>query len=388
MSTDLGALVRRFGAAARERCGGWLPDHVEKALRAISLCRTAELGGHVYVCQECGVTQPRYNSCRNRHCPQCQGLARLEWLAKRLEDVLPVPYYHVVFTVPHELQPLTRLEPRAFYSLLFRTAWESLRDLAADPKYLGGQVGMLAVLHTWGQQLQPHPHVHGVVPGCFLTPEGEWRRCNKKFLVPVEALSLGFRGRFVAALERAVTRGKLKLPKDLSESPSRYLVWLRELETKRWNIFIKPPFAGPEHVLRYLARYTHRVAISNARLLELDGDQVVYRYKQYRKNGRWCTGRMHGVELVRRFTQHILPPGFVRIRYYGLLSNRRRRETVKACRATWGEPSVDTDLVVTLVPEVADSDQPTAPCATCGAKSLRLLETVPASPGLRPRAPP
>ena len=156
MSIDLGALVRRFGSAVRERCGGWLPDHTEKALRAISLCRTAELGGHVYVCKECGVTQPRYNSCRNRHCPQCQGLARLAWLGARLEDVLPVPYYHVVFTVPHELQPLARLEPRAFYSLLFRAAWEPFREEAAS--HLDGEVGMLAVLHTWGQQLQLHPH--------------------------------------------------------------------------------------------------------------------------------------------------------------------------------------------------------------------------------------
>jgi len=378
--------VRRFGSAVRERCGGWLPDHVEKALRAISLCRTAELGGHVYVCKECGVVQPRYNSCRNRHCPQCQGLARLEWLAKRLEDVLPVPYYHVIFTVPHELQPLARLEPRAFYSLLFRVAWQSLRDEAAT--HLGGEVGMLAVLHTWGQQLQLHPHVHGVVPGCFLTPDGEWQRCGKKFLVLIENLSNRFRDYFCSALERAERRGQLRLPKELAESPSRYQVLLRGLELKKWNVFVKPPFAGPEHVLRYLARYTHRVAIANGRLLELDGDEVVYRYKNYRENGRWRTDSMHAVRFLQRFTQHILPPGFVRIRYYGLLSNRRRRETVEACRAEWGEPSIDDDLVETLSPEEGDSEQPALACAVCGAKALRLLEEVTAAPGLRPRAPP
>ena len=378
--------MRRFGSAVRERCGGWLPDHTEKALRAISLCRTAELGGHVYVCKECGVTQPRYNSCRNRHCPQCQGLARLAWLGARLEDVLPVPYYHVVFTVPRELQPLARLEPRAFYSLLFRAAWESFREEAAS--HLGGEVGMLAVLHTWGQQLQLHPHIHGVVPGCYRSADGQWRRCGSKFLVPIENLSKRFRRCFCSALESAERRGQLRLPGPLAESPSRYRVWLRGLELKRWNVYVKRPFAGPEHVLRYLARYTHRVAISNGRILELDGEHVVYRYKNYREQGRWRTGRLHGVEFVRRFTQHVLPSGFVRIRYYGLISNRRRRETVAACRAEWGEPSVDSELAQSLSREEDAAESSAVGCSVCGAKALLLLETVTATPGLRPRPPP
>ena len=183
-------------------------------------------------------------------------------------------------------------------------------------------------------------------------------------------------------------RCELRLPEQLAESPSLYQVWLQELRTKNWNTYVKRPFAGPEPVLRYLALYTHRVAISNGRLVELDGDQVVYRYKNYRDEGRWRDGRMHGVEFVRRFTQHILPPGFVRIRYYGLLSNRRRRETVEACRAEWGEPSVDDDLVESLSPEEVDPGQPSLGCCVCGAKALQLLETVTAAPGLRPRAPP
>jgi len=341
-SLELADIVRGHGEDLRTRWG-FLPERVDRAFRDIGTCRTAALGGHLWVCNECGAEQPHYNSCRNRHCPKCQWKEREAWVAARQEDLLPIPYFHVVFTVPHLLRPLFRYNSRVLYGLLFSAVRRTLLTLAADPRRLGAEIGVIAVLHTWSQTLTLHPHVHCVVTGGGLSPCGQWISSGDRFFLPVRVLGKLFRGIFLADLERRLRQGDLCLPNDLQQSPLLVADLLGQLRGRNWVVYAKPPFGGPEKVLAYLGRYTHRTAISNARLLELRDGRVTFRYKRRSADGGWKTMTLDVLEFLRRFAGHVLPKGFVRIRYWGLLANRNRREKLGLCREQLGaaEPAVD-----------------------------------------------
>lgn len=303
-----------------------------RVLRDITQCRTAALGGHLEQCDQCGHQQIAYNSCRNRHCPKCQAAARAEWLGERAADLLPVEYYHVVFTLPDQLSHLALQNKRAVYGLLFKAASETLLEIAADPKHLGAAIGFLAVLHTWGQTLQHHPHLHCVVPGGGLSPDhSKWVACRKGFFLPVRVLSRLFRRKFVAGLRQMFDAGKLRCAGQLAQK-SQFERLLDGVSRIEWVVYAKPPFGGPEQVLKYLARYTHRVAISNHRLLEFKDGRVTLSYKDYAAGNVIKTMTLDAVEFTRRFLFHVLPTGFVRIRHYGFLANRCRRERLDLCR--------------------------------------------------------
>jgi len=306
-----------------------------KVLRAIRNCRTQALGGHLDRCSGCGHEAISYNSCRNRHCPKCQTNAREQWLAKRAEDLLPVPYFHVVFTIPHDLSALALQNKRILYDLLFQTSAETLIEVAADPKHLGARIGFLAVLHTWGQNLQHHPHVHCVIPAGGLSPdESRWIRSPTSFFVPVRVLSKVFRGKFVDGLKRLYRTHKLSFHGSLRSlaDAKQFRRFLRQLFREDWVVYAKKPFRGPAYVLQYLARYTHRVAISNHRLISFEEGKVTFRYKDYAHGNKKRKMTLTSDEFLRRFLLHVLPGGFVRIRHYGFLANRSRSRLVTVAR--------------------------------------------------------
>ncbi|VTR94186.1 transposase : Transposase OS=Burkholderia sp. SJ98 GN=BURK_004972 PE=4 SV=1: Zn_Tnp_IS91: Y2_Tnp [Gemmata massiliana] len=333
-------MIRAFGPSFAARYGHALSDPQRQAMRDIVRCRTAALGGHVEACDRCGYEQIAYNSCRNRNCPKCQGAARAAWLDRQAEDLLPVGYFHVVFTLPSALGPLALQNPRLVYGARFRAVAESLTELAADPKRLGAEIGFLAVLHTWGQTLSLHPHVHCVMPGGGLAPNGSrWVPCRPGFFLPVKPLGRLFRGKFLALLSAAHTRRKLTFAgslQHLAES-HRFAAWIDQLRQTDWIVYAKRPFGGPQHVLKYLARYTHRVAISNHRLLGMGAETVSFRWKDYANGNSPKTMALDGREFIRRFLQHVLPRGFVRIRRFGFLANRCRDEKLARCRVLLGE---------------------------------------------------
>jgi hypothetical protein len=306
-----------------------------KVLTAIGRCRTAALGGHRDQCLRCGYQAISYNSCRNRHCPKCQTNAREKWLHKRQQELLPVGYYHLVFSVPHSLVPLVWQNKKVLFSLLFEAAAATLLEVAADPEHLGAEIGFLSILHTWGQTLQPHPHLHCVMPGGGLSPDHQrWIASRAHFFLPVKVLSRVFRGKFVAGLRRAAHNDRLTFHGECLSlaNPQAFAAFLRNLFREDWVVYAKPPFGGPEHVLQYLARYTHRVAISNHRILAVTDSHVTFRYKDYAHHSRQRTMTLTGEEFLRRFVQHVLPKGFPRIRYFGWLANRRRSQLLPRCR--------------------------------------------------------
>ena len=308
-----------------------MPAFVHKTLKALAACRTAELGGHASTCDHCGHTDVWYNSCRDRHCPKCQAAARADWLDARCQELLNVEYFHLVFTLPQELTPLVRLNRRALLGLLFRASAETLLELSAEPKHLGATVGFLSVLHTWGQNLQLHPHVHCVVTGGGPAADGtRWVSCRPGFFLPVRVLSRLFRGKFLAGLKRLHQAGQLQ-PDNACAEPRAFQAQLAPLYEKEWVVHAKPPFGGPQQVLKYLARYTHRVAISNDRLVSLRDGRVTFHWKNYARSGQWQTMTLAAVEFLRRFTEHITPPGFVRIRYYGTWANADRKANLQRC---------------------------------------------------------
>jgi hypothetical protein len=332
---EVADIVRTYGTAFVRRHGRWLTGLHLKVLRAIAACRTAALGGHIDQCDRCGQRAISYNSCLNRHCPKCQAAARQRWLAKRSAELLPVPYYHVVFTLPHVLAPLALQNKAAVYSLLFRAVGETLLQIAADPKHLGAEIGFLAVLHTWGQTLLHHPHVHCVVPGGGLSPDHRrWIACEHNFFLPVKVLSLVFRGKFLQALERAFQQHKLTLAGQLIplQSPAAFAALLHAAAQHNWVVYAKRPFAGPSQVLAYLSRYTHRVAIANSRLLSMANGKVTFGWWDYAHGQQARTMTLEAEEFLRRFLLHVLPPGFVRIRYFGVLANRHRTLLLNLCR--------------------------------------------------------
>ncbi len=334
---EVAEVLRRFLPQYRQRYG-LSPDQVRVAA-ALLACRTAALGGHVQVCDACGQRQISYNSCRDRHCPKCQAAATAEWLGRESAYLLPVPYAHAVFTLPHTLAPLALQNPRVCYGLLFQAASETLLEIAADPKHLGARLGFVAILHTWGQTLLHHPHLHCLVPaGGLSLDQRRWIACRRGFFLPVRVLGALFRARYLALLEKSFREGKLLFHGRLAPlaDPSAFARLLRRARRQKWVVYAKAPFGGPEPVLKYLARYTHRIAISNSRLLAMTDQAVSFRYKDYVHGGREQTMRLAPGEFLRRFLLHVLPRGFVRIRRYGLLANAQREKQLARCRTLLG----------------------------------------------------
>jgi len=339
---EMADILRASGSSFWERQGSHLAWQHRKVMEAIVRCRTAALGGHRDQCLRCGYQAISYNSCRNRHCPNCQGNARAKWLAPRSAELLPVPYFHIVFTLPHELSTLVLQNKRLLYDLLFRISAATLLEVARDPKHLGADIGLLSVLHTWGQNLQHHPHVHCVVPAGGLAVDGSgWIAASQRFFLAARVLSRVFRGKFTAALKQLLLQGKLQFYGSLLElaRPERFRQFLRQIFTKEWVVYAKPPFGGAEHVLHYLARYTHRVAISNHRLLTFKDDRVSFRWKDYACGSKQKVMTVSTHEFLRRFLIHVLPKGLVRIRHFGLFANRRRAASLRRCRVLLAMPS-------------------------------------------------
>ena len=337
---EVADIIRVAGDSFIEKNQAHLAWPQLKVLRAIRNCRTAALGGHLDRCSRCGHQAISYNSCRNRHCPKCQTNAREQWLAKRTEDLLEVPYFHVVFTLPHDLSALALQNKKAFYDLLFRASAEALIEVSADPKHLGAQIGFLSVLHTWGQNLQHHPHVHCVIPAGGIAPDRSyWVHPPAGFFLPVRVLSKVFRGKFVAGLKRLFRKHELSFHGSLGSlaDPKSFHRFLRQLFRHDWVVYAKRPFGGPEHVLQYLARYTHRVAISNHRLIGFKDGRVTFRWKDYARGNKKRAMTVSAGEFLRRFLLHVLPRGFVRIRHFGFLTNRKRAALVPLCRRLLAE---------------------------------------------------
>ena len=363
---EVADIVRQHGEGFLERHSAWLTSQHRRVLRAIARCRTAALGGHLDRCAQCDHRAISYNSCRNRHCPKCLTGARDQWLAARQGELLPVGYHHVVFTLPRDLSWLALQNKTIVYDLLFRASAATLLDVAADARHLGAAIGFLSVLHTWGQNLLHHPHVHCVIPVGGLSADGtRWVHPRYRFFLPVKVLSRVFRGKFVAGLRRAFRRGALALPgrlADLAEAEA-FRAFVRRLFRHDWVVYAKPPFGGPTHVLHYLARYTHRVAISNHRIVNVADDQVTFRWKDYAHGSASRTMTVRADEFLRRFMLHVLPKGFVRIRFFGFLANRRRARDLPRCRRALTDLSRQTCATGAVEKGTPST---TWPCPRCG----------------------
>ena len=366
---EVADIVRQHGDRFLETHPTWVTGHHRRVLRAIAQCRTAALGGHRDRCDQCAQSALSYNSCRDRHCPKCLTAARNAWVTAREHELLPVGYVHVVFTVPEPLARLALVNKRVVYDLLLQATAATLLQVAANPKRLDAAIGGLMVLHTWGQRLQHHPHVHCVVPAGGLSPDGaRWIHARPNFFLPVKVLSQVFRGKLVAGLRKACREGRLSFPGALQAlaPESAFRGWLRSLHHQPWVVYAKPPFGSPAHVLHYLARYTHRVAISNHRLVAVTDDTVSFRWKDYRHGSQMRTLTLDVDDFLRRFLLHVLPTRFVRIRYFGLLAPRCRTADLATCRAV---------LAVAPPPPTAPSVTTTRswPCPRCGAP-MRIVE--------------
>jgi hypothetical protein len=346
---EVADMFRRYGAIYRDVHAGHLSLDQRKVMGAIEACRSPALGGHVEQCGDCGHTRVAYNSCRNRHCPKCQGLARAEWLADRQADLLPVPYFHVVFTLPTAIAEVAYQNKAVVYGILFKAAAETLRVIAADPKHLGAEIGMVAVLHTWGQALQHHPHLHCVVPGGGPSPDGtRWVGCRPGFFLPVRVLSTLYRRLFLTMLQAAFDEGRLEFFCELAAlaKPAAFAALLKPLRKAPWVVYAKRPFGGPAKVLEYLGRYTHRVAIANSRLVDMTDGRVSFLWKDYRHHDKRKVMTLDADEFIRRFLLHVLPNGFHRIRHYGYLANGHRAAKLVQCRRLLTAPAPqDTGVV-------------------------------------------
>jgi len=370
---EVADIFRTHGPMWRQAQTGHLSLPQLKVMSAIEQCRSSALGGHVLRCSACDNIEISYNSCRNRHCPKCQARAAQRWLEARQADLLPVEYYHVVFTVPAPLSAIAYTNKAAIYRLLFDVAAQTLLSIAADPKHLGAQIGATLVLHTWGSALTHHPHVHGIVPGGGLSPDGErWVACRRGFFLPVRVLSRLFRRRFLEELEKLHRAGQLQFfgEHEALADAEAFGRWLAPLRTCEWVVYAKRPFAGPEAVLAYLSRYTHRVAISNRRLVSMQERSVTFRWKDYRAKGRTRhkTMTLAADEFMRRFLLHVLPTGFHRIRHYGLLANAERRNHLAKARALLNVPQPEP-----VIDEPANTSVPTFVCRCCGA-AMNVVE--------------
>jgi hypothetical protein len=378
---EVADVFRRHGPAYRRCHDGHLGRVERRVMSAIELCRTAALGGHVEACEDCAHARITYNSCRNRHCPKCQGGARERWLAAREADLLPVPYFHVVFTVPAEIAAIAFHNKAVVYGILFDAVAATLKTIAADPRHLGGEIGFIAILHTWGQTLTHHPHIHCLVPGGGLAADGRWVSCRPRFFLPVHVLSRLFRRLFLERLQAARAAGRLRFSGTLDAlgDAGAFAAAIRTVRSKRWVVYAKPPFGSPAHVLAYLGRYTHRVAIANSRLVEADDETVTFRWRDYRHGNAPRLMSLAADEFIRRFLLHSLPDGFHRIRHYGFLANGCRSARLAVIRELLGARStaggIEDRPVCTIVPR-ATVDPVVCPC--CGGM-LRIVVTLPRS---------
>jgi len=389
---EVADIFRAYGAAYRRDHAGHLNLPQLKVMSAIENCRTAALGGHVAACTKCDHQHIAYNSCRNRHCPKCQGAAAQDWMQARMEDLLPVEYFHVVFTLPAQIADIAYQNKAAVYGLLFKASAQTLLTIAADPKHLGAKIGMTSVLHTWGSAMMHHPHVHVIVPGGGLSADGtRWIACRSGFFLPVKVLSKLFRRLFLEGLIRLHKAGKLKFFGELAKlaDPGIFATQLAPLRKTNWVVYAKPPFGGPEAVLAYLSRYTHRVAISNHRLVSADADTVAFRWKDYRikRGDRMKVMRLTTDEFIHRFLIHVLPSRFHRIRHAGFLANGIRRDRIGQIRRlldTEPEPAQMPDEAASAEPEDPPAHQP---CPKCGGAMI-VVETFLRGQTPKCRAPP
>jgi len=378
---EVAGIFRHYGEAYR--ASRRLPRQQLRVMRAIETCRTAALGGHVEQCGHCSHIRVSYNSCRNRHCPKCQSLARARWLERRKAELLPVDYFHVVFTLPEPIAAIAFQNQKVVYDILFRATAQTLLTIARDPKHLGAEIGFFAILHTWGQNLLLHPHLHCVVPGGGISLDGDrWISCRPGFLLPVRVLSRLFRRLFLQALDSAFHQGQLQFFTALEplSDPRNFAAYIKPMRDIDWVVYAKPPFGGPHQVLEYLGRYTHRVAIANQRLISDQGDHVSFRWKDYRHEQRPKTMTLDAHEFIRRFLLHTLPPGFQRIRHYGLFSNYHRRQALVACRLLLSSP------VTELLPDprrdfrqlhLALTTVDLSRCPKCNVGNMVLIELIP-----------
>ncbi|MCO4849285.1 MAG: IS91 family transposase [Yoonia sp.] len=387
---EVADIFRAHGGAYRREHAGHLNLPQLKVMSAVENCRTAALGGHVAACTKCDHQHIAYNSCRNRHCPKCQGAAAQGWMQARMEDLLPVEYFHVVFTLPVQIADIAYQNKAAVYGLLFKASAQTLLTIAADPKHLGAKIGMTSVLHTWGSAMTHHPHVHVVVPGGGLSSDGQrWVACRKGFLVSVKVLSRLFRRLFLEGLAKLHKEGKLAFFGSLSKlaDPDAFATYLAPLRKINWVVYAKQPFGGPEAVLAYLSRYTHRIAISNHRLMSADADAVAFKWKDYRiKSGdRMKVMRLHTSEFIRRFLIHVLPSGFHRIRHTGFLANGIRRDRIEMIRRLL-DVDPDADLKADD-DQCTDTNEKEQACPKCGGVMI-VVETFKRGQTPKSRAPP
>ncbi len=369
---EVADIFRRHGEAYQQAHHGHLGRVERRVMSAIELCRTAALGGHIEGCRACGAVRVAYNSCRNRHCPKCQAAVARDWLAARASELLPVPYFHVVFTLPAEIAAVAFQNKAVVYTILFRTAAETLRTIAADPRHLGAEIGLIAVLHSWGQTLTYHPHLHCIVPGGGPSPDGSrWISCRPGFFLAVRVLSRLFRRLFLETLRTTFEAGRLHFFGDIADlaDPAAFARLLAAVRRRNWVVYAKPPFGRPEQVLAYLGRYTHRVAISNSRLVRLADGKVTFRWRDYRHSRKKKLMTLEADEFIRRFLLHSLPDGFHRIRHYGFLANGQRAARLASCR----------QLLAARVPETTFRAEPVAdtaplayPCPCCGSPMVTL----------------
>ncbi len=386
---EVADIFRHHGEAFRRGHDGHLGRVERRVMAAIEACRTPVLGGHVEQCGDCGLVRCAYNSCRNRHCPKCQGMARAEWLEARQAELLPVPYFHVVFTLPTAAAEIAFQNKRVVYAILFQAAAEALRTVAADSRHLGAEIGAIAVLHTWGQTLQYHPHLHCIVPGGGLSPDGaRWVACRPGFFLPVRVLSQRFRDLFVARLVAAYAAGEFRFSGTLAAltEPDIFAERLDALRGIDWVVYAKPPFAGPVPVLAYLGRYTHRVAIANSRLTRLADGQVVFNWKDYRHHGKTKMMTLSADEFIRRFLLHTIPDGFHRIRHFGFLANGHRTAKLALCRTLLAVPPSEPSPRLSLRERYQQlTGEALDACPACGGHMLEL-GPLPRHPA-RPHAP-
>lgn len=365
---EVADVFRRYGGAFQNQYGRLMQPLHRLVLKALAACRTAQLGGHVLECDHCGHQKQAYNSCHNRHCPKCQASLRAKWFEDRQRELLPVEYFHVIFTLPDELGALALQNKGVVYNLLFQATSETLLEAAAGWKDLKAKIGFFAILHTWGQKLDLHPHLHCVVPGGGISLDGSrWVHCPPGFFMPVKLLSRIFRGKFLKLLKAAHRRGELTLAGRLQpyDSPLTFNSWLSTLYAKDWVVYAKPPWKGPEYALKYLARYTHRVAIANSRLQSINDGQVTFTYKDYRHQHRQRTLTLSATEFIRRFMMHVLPNGFMRIRYYGFLANTHRQEQLRKIRELLDVPQPAIDEETDDGQEDPDSPEHDRRCPHC-----------------------
>ena len=379
-SVEVSDIFRRYGL--RYRIAHPMPVNRLRAMRAIETCRTADMGGHVDECGNCGTKNISYNSCRNRHCPKCQFLKKERWIEDRGKDLLPIPYFHVVFTIPDLLNPLVLRNQEVLYAVLFKAVSETLTELAADRKRLGAEIGFISILHTWGQNLTDHPHIHTVVTGGGLSRDGRsWKPSKKDFFLPVKVMSKLFRGKFIAYLKKFRAENKLVYPGAISNlaQPGAFNDLITDLYKKKWVVYCKPPFDGTKGVLEYLGRYTHRIAISNHRIVQMDDDAVSFRWRDYADNNKRKIMTVDADEFIRRFLLHVLPDRFVKIRHYGLLGNRCRRMKLHRCREllactdqTKEERKKETwqDALLRL------TGFDVSKCPACGKRTMRTVEII------------